>query len=172
MVRECKACGKRLDFFEKMFGDECGPCSSVSFEAAKAKRREEQKERRPWRVVTQPRDSATPKQAGSARIKDEEEQSWVEVMLSVAWMLCFAAAAVFALLAVSAANHRYEQGPVIIFVTYAISLVVSGMIFAAIGKIISALTSVNKSLRIIASQNGFVLLHQREAVETATNNEG
>lgn len=122
-------------------------------------------------MVKQPISSADPKQAGSAKIRDEEEESWVEVMLSVAWMLCFAAAAIFGFLAVSAANDRYEQGSVIIFVTYAISLVVSGLIFAAIGKIISALTSVNKSLRIIASQNGFGLPHQREAVETATNNE-
>jgi hypothetical protein len=81
------------------------------------------------------------------------EFSWVQIMLSLIWILCFIAALLFGIVAVAAATNDYGQGEAFVFTAYAISLTVSGIVFAAIGKIIAALTSVDDNLRLLVRQN-------------------
>jgi hypothetical protein len=80
------------------------------------------------------------------------EVSWVEVLLMISWIFSFCAAVIFAFMAVAAAND-YEPGTAIVFTAYAISLTVSGVIFASIGKIISILSLVNDNLSAILSKS-------------------
>lgn len=173
MAKKCQACGKRLGIFEKMFGDECHPCfnkrvrdEQAAAEVARAKRWEEQKAKLPWRVPM----LSVPESAGKKNAEhkaSEREESWVEVMLGLAWILCFCAALVFGILAVVASNDGYEQGAAVVFTAYAISLIVSGIVFAAIGKIISALTSINENLLLFVSMNGVKRVQGNEADQTA-----
>jgi hypothetical protein len=173
MAKKCQACGKRLGIFEKMFGDECHPCfnervrdAQAVAEVARAKRWEEQKAKLPWRVpMLSGPDSAGKKNAEHKA--SEREESWVEVMLGLAWMLCFCAALVFGTKAVVAANDGYEPGAVVVFTAYAISLMVSGIVFAAIGKIISALTSINDNLLLFVGMNEVKRVQGNEADQAA-----
>jgi hypothetical protein len=178
MAKKCQACGKRLGIFERMFGDECHPCfnkrvrdEQAAAEVARAKRWEEQKAKLPWRVPM----LSGPGSAGKKNAEhkaSEREESWVEVMLGLAWILCFCAALVFGILAVVASNDSYEQGAAVVFTAYAISLMVSGIVFAAIGKIISALTSINENLRLLVSHDVLRGVRGKESDETAGDNDG
>lgn len=171
MATHCKGCGERLGFFARMFGD-CYECYNKrriaeedAAQAAKSKRLEERKNKPLWRSIGQT-DAEVPVDQKNSHKLEQRQESWVEVMLTLAWILCFCAAAVFAFLAVVAANNSYEQGPAIIFTAYAISLTVSGIIFAAIGKIISSLTEVNDNLRLLVGQNRNRVLPQQEGADT------
>lgn len=173
MAKKCQACGKRLGVFEKMFGDECHPCfnkrvrgEQAVIEVARAKRWEEQKAKFPWRVPMLSGPETTGKKNTEHKAADRQE-CWVEVVLGLAWMLCFCVALVFGILAVAAATDGYEQAEVIVFMIYAISLTVSGIVFAAIGKVISALTSINDNLSVLVAQNALSGPRGAEADQTA-----
>lgn len=154
-----------------MFG-ECYDCydkrriaEEQAAQAAKAKRWEERKKKPLWRSLGQTGAEISADQKDSDKLKPRQE-SWVEVMLTLAWILCFCAAAVFGFLAVAAANNSYEQGPAIIFIAYTVSLIVSGIVFAAIGKIISSLTEVNYHLHLLVGQNRNKVVRQQEGTDT------
>jgi len=156
-----------------MFGDECNPCFNrraneerAALEAARASRWEEKKQKWKWLAVIEPL-APTSKGKEETQKVNEREQSWVEVLLSLACILCFGAAFVFGVMASMRADE-YEQGPAIILFAYAISLAVSGLIFAAIGKIISSLTSVDENIRLLVSQHRVRDLPERD-VDTPEN---
>jgi hypothetical protein len=157
MAKNCKDCGKHLGFFASMFGDcyECNTKKRIAAEAAAVAAREkrwaEKTENWPWRIFSQ---SAPPVSIEQKREQKTpvREDSWVEVLLMISWIFSFCAAVIFAFMAVAAAND-YEPGTAIVFTAYAISLTVSGVIFASIGKIISILSLVNDNLSAILSKS-------------------
>ena len=67
--------------------------------------------------------------------------------------MCFAGAAVFGYMALVAANDRYgQEGAAILSTVYALTLCVSGVVFAAICKIVSSLSSINDNLSLLVKQ--------------------
>ncbi len=173
MAVQCKECGGRLGVFEKMLG-ECHEChqkrriaEQVAAETDRAKRWEEQKKRWPWRMFSQ---SITTDSSPQKYEQIVREESWVEIMLTLTWTLCFGAAAVFGLIALSA-TAREEQGSAVIFTAYATSLMVLGVIFASIGKIISTLTSVNNNLSVLVSQAASDVQQRKDSSETKNSSE-
>lgn len=164
MAEQCKECGSRLGFFEKMRG-ECNDCFRkrrmemyAAAAAADARRWEEQKKKWPWRIFNRTTASTSlahvteATSLAEATKQSRTDESWVEVLLTLAWFLCFSVATVFAFMALVAANDRYEEGAAIIFTAYAVSLCVSGVVFAAIGKIVSFLRAINENLSLLVEQ--------------------
>ncbi len=153
LQKNCKDCGKPLDIFERIF-ERCDNCAHKRAYSNTGEKRQAD------RMLSQ---QVKPFATEAAQIsRPKIELSWVEVMINLAWILCFCAAAVFALMALASATDRGEQGAVAFFTACAISLTVSGVLFAAVGKVISTLTSINVNLNELASHSAGGMLRSQE----------
>lgn len=154
MALKCKACGRRLDFLEILFG-ECDDCykerhakEEKAAELWRARRMQGQENGHPSEVMGEEVSTSKPKSETDTS-DAAREASWIEVMLSVVWILCFVLALILGIMALVAANDRHDQGSAIVLTYAALSVLVSGVLFAALRKIISTLLSLNDSLKLL-----------------------
>jgi len=154
VAKECKECGARLGVYQRAFWSECQACylkramaESQAREQAQAKLWAERWERltRRWfpakKALGNSRDLQNTRKPIESILPDE---SWVEAMLGISWISSFVAAAIFGLLAYSELSDSYgDPTSIFIYIACTLSLVISGILFAAIGKIIALLSISN-----------------------------
>lgn len=162
MAKKCSECGQPLDFLD-LFYNSCTDCAQKRVYGSQVSIN-----LKPSKTINLKPSKTTDAKAQVAPAR-EYTSGWVEGLLTITWILCFGGAAVLGFMALAAANVPYEQGTAIVLTAYAVSLAVSGVIFAAIGKIISSLTSINGNLRLLVTQNEVRVVHREEGAESATD---
>ena len=159
MPKHCQYCQKKLGFFE--ISGECEDCFVKRRHEETAREIEAQANRRAGRAARGKtlfavNTDLTAGGAATAEGSSSIEVSWVEGMLSIAWVLSFCAAAVFAFLALIAISDRYgEVEAAFFFLAYSLSLMICGTLLAAVSKIIATLSASRVLLEMIASRPQF-----------------